>query len=254
MNILIADPDHEFVTILAYWLRSHGHRPLSANDANQALKIWRERSPELALVDLALPGADGPTFCRLLRETGVGLILVLTDPTHEEEEVRALEQGADGYLPKPVSMRQVQAHITALGRRIQPLTGTASSRQFHIGPTSINLERYEVARNGRRFRLTPTEGRLLQLLISNVGQALSTTTIIQRIWGYEGHESNLLKTHIHHLRQKIEPDPEHPRFLLTLPTVGYLLNLQGQESEESLSSNPDQSVRSALLFPGARSA
>ena len=254
MNILIADPDHEFVTILAYWLRSHGHHPLSANDANQALKIWRERSPELTLVDLALPGANGPDFCRRLREIGVGLILVLTDPTHEEEEVRALEAGADGYLPKPVSMRQVQAHIAALGRRIQPLTGAVGNRQFHIGPTSINLERYEVSRNGRRFRLTPTEGRLLQLLISNIGQTLSTDTIIQRIWGYEGHESNLLKTHIHHLRQKIEPDPEHPRFLLTLPTVGYLLNLQEQERQEDMPPDLDQSLRSGILFPGARSA
>lgn len=254
MNILIADPDYEFVTILAYWLRSHGHHPLSANNAHQALKIWHERSPELTLVDLVLPGANGPDFCRRLREAGVGLILVLTDPAHEEEEVRALEQGADGYLPKPVSMRQVQAHITALGRRIQPLTDTAANRQFHIGPTNINLERYEVSRNGRRFRLTPTEGRLLQLLVANAGQALSTDTIIQRIWGYEGHESNLLKTHIHHLRQKIEPEPEHPRFLLTLPTVGYLLNVQEPENTENMLSDPEQSVRSAILFPGARSA
>ncbi len=246
MNILIADPDHEFVTILAYWLRSHGHYPLSANNAAQALKIWRERAPEIAVVDLALPGANGPEFCRQLREANAGLILVLTDPTHEEEEIHALEQGADGYLPKPASMRQVQAHITALGRRIQPLTGIGS-RQFQIGPTTINLERYEVYRNGRRYRLTPTEGRLLQLLISNVGQPLSTSTIIQRIWGYEGREANLLKTHIHHLRQKIEPDPERPRYLLTLPSIGYLLTLQEQKDQEDTPPDPNQRGHNTAL-------
>lgn len=248
MNILIADPDNEFVTILSYWLRSHGHNPLIAQDANETLNIWREQSPELALVDLALPGTNGTDFCQRLRLEGMGLILVLTDPRQEEEEARALEQGADDFLVKPVSMRQLQARINALGRRAQKFAAAASGSQVKIGPTSVNLARQEVTRNGRRYRLTPTEGRLLQLLISNAGQVLPTRTILQRIWSYEGSESALIKTHIHHLRQKIEPDPEKPRFLLTIPTIGYILHLQERPQQEDPPPGGGSSVGSATSF------
>ncbi len=254
MNILIADPDDEFVTILAYWLRSHGHDPIVAQDADAALKLWRERSPELALVDLALPGASGPEFCRRLRLEGLGLICVLTDPRHEEEEVRALEQGADGYLTKPVSMRHLQARINALGRRARKHATARSDGQFKIGPSSVNLARHEVIRGGRLYRLTPIEGRLLQLLVSNAGHVLPTSVILQRIWGYEGSEANLIKTHIHHLRQKIEPDPEKPRYLLTLPTVGYLLQLEEQAQPEDAPPGSAASTHAAPLFYRSRSA
>ncbi len=253
MKILIADPDDELVTLLSYWLRTHGHAPLIAQNASETLKLWRERSPELVLLDLSLPGANGPEFCKRLRHEGVGLICVLTDPRHEEEEVRALEEGADEYLAKPVSMRQLQARINALGRRAQKFVAARSDGQFKIGPTSVNLARHEVTRNGRRYHLTPIEGRLLQLLISNAGQVLPTSTILQRIWGYEGNQANLIKTHIHHLRQKIEPDPEKPRFLLTLPTVGYILQLHEHEQSEEMPPGA-ANLRSTTSFFHSRSA
>jgi DNA-binding response OmpR family regulator len=253
MHILIADPDHELVTILSYWLRSHGHDPTIARDASETLKLWREQSPELALIDLALPGADGPEFCQRLRLEGPGLIIVLTNPRQEEDEVRALEQGADEYIAKPVSMRQLQARINALGRRAQTFAAS-SSGQFQLGPTTINLARHEVIRNGRRARLTPIEGRLLQLLVSNAGQVIPTSTILQRIWGYDDSQANLIKTHIHHLRQKIEPDPEKPRFLLTLPTVGYILHLQEPAQPEDAPPDAGSGARSATTFFHSRSA
>jgi DNA-binding response OmpR family regulator len=254
MNILIADPDHEFVTILAYWLRSHGHDPLIAHNADEALKLWRERSPELGLIDLALPGITGPEFCQRLRLAGTGLILVLSESRQEDTEIRALEQGADEYLIKPVSMRQLQARMNALGRRARQFSAARGDSQFKIGPTIINLARHEVIRNGRRARLTPIEGRLLGLLISNAGQVIPTGIILQRIWGYEDDQANLIKTHIHHLRQKIEPDPEKPRFLLTLPTVGYILHLQEQAQPEDPSPGAGTSARSAISFYHSRSA
>jgi len=256
MNILIADPDDEFVTILTYWLRSHGHTLLIARSADETLKLWRARAPELALIDLALPGVNGPEFCRSLRQAGVGIILVLTDPLHEEEEVRVLEEGADDYLPKPISMRQLQARINALGRRLRRMTDAGESGQVTIGPTTVHLARHEVIRNGRRYRLTPIEGRLLQLLVSNAGQVLSASTIVQRIWGYEGNEPHLIKAHIHHLRQKIEPDPDQPRYLLTLPTIGYILKLpeQAEAREEGSAQSLSTDVRSSLSPYQFRSA
>jgi DNA-binding response OmpR family regulator len=254
MNILIADPDHEFVTILAYWLRSRGHDPLIAQDANETLTFWRERSPDLALIDLALPGVEGPDFCQRLRLEGTGLIVVLTTPHQEEEEAHALEQGADEYLAKPVSMRQLQARINALGRRAQQFAATRSDNQFKIGPTSVNLAHHAVTRNGRTYRLTPIEGRLLHLLVSNAGQVIPTSTILQHVWGYEDHQPNLIKTHIHHLRQKIEPDPEKPHFLLTLPTIGYVLHLEEQPQQEDPPPSAGSSVRGNMSFYHSRSA
>ncbi|HEX6777755.1 MAG TPA: response regulator transcription factor [Ktedonobacterales bacterium] len=245
MKMLIADPDQEFVNIVTYWLRSRGHQSSIARNAHEALERWRAEKPDLAIIDLTLPGADGADFCLQLRQTGTGLILVLTDPTHEDEEVRALEQGADEYLQKPISMRHLQARISALARRGRAMAGAAGSAVVVIGGASVNLTHYEVIRNGRHTRLTPTEGRLLQFLLSNAGHVVSASSIIEHIWGYEGTESRLIKTHIHHLRQKIEPDPDHPRFLLTFPTAGYLLRLQEAEPEDAPSTNEDAGVRGA---------
>lgn len=226
MKMLIADPDAEWVTLLAYWLRSHGHTPLLAHTHRDALQLWSEHAPALALVDLALSGgSDRTAFCRQLRAAGRGSILVLTDPLLGDEEADALEQGADVYLRKPISMRRVQAHINALLRRKHGIPGTLESSQLKIGPISVNLTHYEVRRQGRSSRLTPIEGRLLHFLLANAGQVLPQGTILQHIWGLDGHAPNLLKTHIHHLRQKIEPDPRQPRFLVTIPTVGYVLYL-----------------------------
>ncbi len=247
MNILIADPDQEFVSILTYWLHRRGHQTRIARDAHEALQLWREAAPDLALIDLALPETGGAEFCHHLRQTGNGLILVLTESTHEEEEVYALEQGADDYLRKPVSMRQVQARITALARRARPATSTPPGSLVKIGPTSVNLTHYEVTRDGRRYRLTPTEGRLLQFLLANANQVVSASAILQHVWGYESSEPHLIKTHIHHLRRKIEPDPNHPRFLLTFPSSGYLLRLHEQETENG-PPTPNTGGQSAIAF------
>ncbi|HEY7356235.1 MAG TPA: response regulator, partial [Ktedonobacterales bacterium] len=248
MKILIADSDREFVTILSYWLRSHGHTPLVAQDASELLTLWRERSPELILLDFALRGVKGPQFCQRLRQERTGLIMVLTNPCQVEEEARALEQGADDYLAKPVSLHRLQAHINALGRRPrQGIPAASSTSQFRIGSTLFNPAQSEVIRNGRHLRLTPLEGRLLHLLFANAGQVLPVSLIVQRIWGYEHGQINLIKTHIHNLRQKIEPDPSRPCFLLTLPSVGYVLHLQEQTQPEASSPDAEASVRSATF-------
>jgi DNA-binding response OmpR family regulator len=245
MHILIGDPDREFVTLLSYWLRSHGHEPLIAQQESALLTLWHERAPDLVLFDLSLPGANGPAFCRRLRLEGAGLIVALSESSGEEEEVRALELGADDYLAKPLSMRKVQARLDALFRRAGRGAAARQGSLVQIGATSVSLTRCEVIRNGHRCRLTPLEERLLRLLITHAGQVISTSFILQRIWDSEGTPSNLIKTHIHHLRQKIEPDPDKPRFLLTLPTVGYVLHLQEQ-------GKPDDALpgEGSLAMPG----
>src|ERR1051326_4010498 len=119
MTILIADSDDEFATLLTYWLHRHGQIPLLAQDWRTTLQLWRTHCPDVVVVDLALLETGRTAFCRLLRATGRGRILVLTDPRSLDEEENALEQGADDFLAKPISMRQGSAPIDALARRIQ---------------------------------------------------------------------------------------------------------------------------------------
>jgi DNA-binding response OmpR family regulator len=247
MQILIADPDRELVTSLSYWLRSHGHIPLLAQDASDLLTLWRERSPERVLLDFALRGVKGSPFCQRLRQEGKGLIMVLTTPRQEEAEARALEQGADDYLARLISLHMFQARLNAFLRRAGQGLPASGDSHFRIGSTLLNLERSEVIRLGRHLYLKPIEGRLLQLLFANAGQFLPADIILQRIWGHEDHHANLLKLYIYHLRQEIEPDPGKPRFLLTLPGVGYVLHLEDHTPPDASSPAAEASVHSATF-------
>jgi len=133
-----------------------------------------------------------------------------------------LEMGADDYLRKPFSPRQLMARIKAIMRRASNTRGTSNTSTVTVGPVTLDAMRHEVTRDNVKVRLTPTESRLLHLLITHTGQVLTTDMIIERVWGYdEAGDSGLVKTHIRHLRQKIEPDSNNPQFIMTVPGVGY---------------------------------
>jgi DNA-binding response OmpR family regulator len=150
------------------------------------------------------------------------MVLILTAHDREDDEVRGLELGADDYLRKPFSPRQLLARIKALMRRSTSTRGATNSSAVKVGPMTLDAMRHEVVRDGVKVRLTPTESRLLHLLISHTGQVLTTDMIIERVWGYdEAGDSGLVKTHIRHIRQKVEPDPNTPQFIMTVPGVGY---------------------------------
>jgi DNA-binding response OmpR family regulator len=222
MRILIADDDRELVDMLMYWLRAHGHQVTVAFDGEQTMKRWREQSPDLVLLDIQMPKFDGFEVIRRMRGESNALVIVLTCLDREDDEVRALELGADDFLRKPFRPRQLLARIQAAARRAVSVSGPMNGSSITIGPISLDVSRHEVSRNGARMRLTPTESRLLHLLLTHAGQVLTTDTIIERVWGYnEVGDSGLVKTHIRHLRQKVEPDPGSPRYLLTVPGVGY---------------------------------
>lgn len=222
MRILISDDDRELVDMLTYWLRAHGHYVAVAFDGEQAMKRWREQAPDLVLLDIQMPKFDGFEVIRRMRGESNALIIVLTCLDREDDEVRALDLGADDFLRKPFRPRQLLARIQAAGRRAVSTTGPMNGSSITVGPISLDVTRHEVSRNGSRLRLTPTESRLLHLLLTHAGQVLTTDTIIERVWGYnEVGDSGLVKTHIRHLRQKVEPEPGSPRYVLTVPGVGY---------------------------------
>lgn len=222
MRIMIADDDHELVDMLTYWLRAHGHQVIAAFDGDQAMKRWREQPPDLVLLDIQMPKYDGFEVIRRMRTESNAMILVLTCCDREDDEVSALDLGADDFLRKPFRPRQLLARIQAAARRAVATNGPINGSSITVGPVSLDVTRHEVTRNGSRIRLTPIESRLLHLLLTHAGQVLTTDTIIERVWGYsEAGDSGLVKTHIRHLRQKVEPEPGNPRYVLTVPGVGY---------------------------------
>ncbi len=148
--------------------------------------------------------------------------MILTCRDREQDEVRSLELGADDYLTKPFSPRQLLARIRALARRATTAPTIRGNSMVAVGPISLDPMRHEASRSGAKVRLTPTESRLLHLLLTHSGQVLTTDLIVERVWGYDdAGDTGLVKTHIRHLRQKIEPEPNTPQYIVTVPGVGY---------------------------------
>src|SRR6202040_1358312 len=157
-----------------------------------------------------------------MRSETNSMVLILTAHDREDDEVRGLEMGADDFLRKPFSPRQLLARIKAVMRRANTTRGVSNSSSVTVGPITLDAMRHEVTREGIKVRLTPTESRLLHLLLNHTGQVLTTDMIIERVWGYdEAGDSGLVKTHIRHLRQKVEPDANSPQYIMTIPGVGY---------------------------------
>jgi DNA-binding response OmpR family regulator len=224
MKILIADDDRDLVDLLTYWLKGHGYDILRAYDGEQAIATWRAGQPDLVLLDIGMPKVDGLEVCRQMSAESSAFILFLTGYDGEEDEVRALDRGADDYLRKPFSPAQLLARIRAVSRRATTTPQTSNTSLVRGGPLALDAMRHEVMRNGdgARVRLTPIESRLLYLLMTHPGQVLPTALIVERVWGYaDADGTGLVKTHIRHLRQKVEQEPNAPRLIVTIPGVGY---------------------------------
>ena len=222
MKIMLADDDRDMVEMLTPWLKGHGHDIVQAYDGEQAIKKWRETVPDLVILDVDMPKLDGFEVCRKMRMETNSMVIILSAYDREDDEVRGLEMGADDYVRKPFTPRQLLARIKAVMRRSTSSRNVTGSSTLTVGPITLDAMRHEVTRENIKVRLTPTESRLLHLLISHTGQVLTTDMIIERVWGYEeSGDSGLVKTHIRHLRQKVEPDSNNPRFITTVPGVGY---------------------------------
>ncbi|HEY7779182.1 MAG TPA: response regulator transcription factor [Ktedonobacterales bacterium] len=227
MKILVADDDRDLVDLLTFWLRGHGYEILRAYDGEQAIARWRDGKPDLVILDVEMPRVDGFEVCRRMSGESTALVMFLTCRERERDEVRALELGADDYLRKPFSPAQLLARLRALTRRARTTPSVSGATTITVGPITLDSMRHEVTRNGIKVRLTPIESRLLHLLLTHSGQVLTTDLIVERVWGYDGTgDTGLVKTHIRHLRQKVEPEPNTPQFIVTIPGVGYTFMAQ----------------------------
>jgi DNA-binding response OmpR family regulator len=224
MKLLIIDSDRDMVEMLMNWLRACGYEVYRAYTGEQAKSKWLDEEPDLVILDVALKDVNALDMCRDLRTKHDALVLVVTDGKDVQDEVRCLESGADDYLRKPFFPNQLLARIRAVSRRARSSISQRPSSIITVGPIVVDSLHNEVKIHGRTVRLTPTEGKLMHLLAANANDVCTAEQIVTRIWGFgEVGDTYLIKAHIHHLRQKIEPNLDKPYYILTVPGVGYTL-------------------------------
>ena len=228
-RILVVEDDLTLLETLEYNLTGEGYKVITAADGLTAVEVAREEQPDLIVLDLMLPCLDGFEVCRILRREMSVPILMLTARVDEVDRVVGLEVGADDYLTKPFSMRELLARVKALLRRVrlirEEMAGEQhrpSSEQLAYGDLVIDLDRRDVLVRGESLRLKPKEFDLLVFLARHPGMALSRDLLLQRVWGWDyGGGSRTVDVHVRWLREKVEADPANPERIVTVRGVGY---------------------------------
>jgi DNA-binding response OmpR family regulator len=219
----VVDDEQPLVQLLTSYLRREGFEVSSAADGASALERVRATQPQLVILDLMLPGLDGLEVCRRLRQFSDAYVLMLTAKAEELDKIVGLTVGADDYVTKPFSPREVVARVKALLRRPRSVgvrEDDASSPQ-QIGELAIDRSRYEVTRRGEPVTLTAREFALLATLAAHPGRVFTRQQLLERVWGDTAYDEHVVEVHIGNLRRKLEDDPSRPRYVQTVRAVGY---------------------------------
>ncbi|HWJ04628.1 MAG TPA: response regulator transcription factor [Steroidobacteraceae bacterium] len=224
MKILAVDDDPDLLALVAFALAQAGFVVVKAIDVPSALRVFAAEAPDLAILDINLPGGTGFEICEAIRKQSRVPVMMLTARGEEEDLVRALDLGADDYLTKPFSPRTLLARVRALLRRAGLETGGAMS----AGGLHLDLEAHTLrVGEAEPVKLTKLETRLLQILIANAGHVVGTERLLTHVWGHRGSgDRQLLKQLVHRLRQKVEVDPAEPALLKTESGAGYRLDVK----------------------------
>ncbi|MEB3284448.1 MAG: response regulator transcription factor [Candidatus Sericytochromatia bacterium] len=235
-KILVVDDEPSIVKSIQYSLEKEGYVVVTASDGQQALEVARREKPNLMVLDVMMPLLDGYEVCRQLRQEMPIPVIMLTAKGEEIDKVVGLEIGADEYVTKPFSLRELLARVKALLRLVTRY-GEAKQAQpdkIEIGDLIIDLTRHEVTLGGRVLNLTLKEYELLKLLALNANKVLSREYLIEQVWGYDfTGEGRTVDVHIHWLREKIEKDPNHPMRIQTVRGVGYRFERRTRPAEVS---------------------
>lgn len=222
-KILVVDDDKKTVDLIKLYLEKDGYQVLTAYDGLQALELARQKRPDLIVLDLMLPQVDGLDICRTLRVRGESKvpIIMLTARTTEEDKLLGLDLGADDYVTKPFSPRELLARVRAVLRRVAEAEDKGPS-QLRYDDLVVDLVRHEVRLGQAPVHLTPREFKLLETLAREPGRAFTRLELLDAVFGfdYEGLERTV-DVHVMNLRKKIEPEPDQPRYVITVPGVGY---------------------------------
>ncbi len=231
-KILVVDDEISLQETLAYNLKKQGYEVQTTGDGAEALDLAREMQPDLIVLDVMLPGLDGFEICRILRKEMSTPVLMLTARDDEIDRVVGLEVGADDYMAKPFSMRELIARVKAMLRRVRLIReevktgegqdGRPKQEILEFGNLRIDMTRREITVNGEVVAFKPKEYELLTFLAQHQGQVLSREFILERVWGWDFiGDSRTVDVHVRWLREKIENDPANPRRIITVRGAGY---------------------------------
>jgi DNA-binding response OmpR family regulator len=229
ITILVVDDDVQLLKIVTHNLEAEGYQVLTMRNGAQAVEVIERDTPDLVLLDVMLPRMDGFQVCQRVRTFSAVPIIMITARGRGQDKVRGLDLGADDYLTKPFRVDELQARVRAVLRRAQ-FTPNAHTQSLcaatTIGELTIDYAKHRVTIAGREVILTPTEYRILAYLAQNAGQVVTQDLLLDNVWGaeYVG-EGHMLRVNITRLRRKLETEPAHPRYLLTRPGIGYLLDV-----------------------------
>jgi DNA-binding response OmpR family regulator len=221
-RVLVVDDDAKTVELVRLYLTRDGYKVITASDGNEALRIAREARPDLIVLDLMLPGCDGVEVCRTLRQESEVPIIMLTARTTEDDKLAGLEVGADDYVTKPFSPKELAARVRAVLRRLPEESVRRGPQEIRSGDLVVDLVKHEVSLAGRALQLTPVEFKLLGVLAREPGRTFSRAQLIEKVLGYdfEGFDRTI-DVHILNLRRKLEDDPSRPRYICTVYGAGY---------------------------------
>ena len=231
-RVLIVEDEKNIVDILRFNLNREGYETLEAYDGSTGLSLARSEQPDLILLDLMLPKMNGFDVCRSLRDGGCSTpVIMLTARDEETDKVLGLELGADDYITKPFSMRELLARVKANIRRTEMLTAQSEARpaggqRLERGRISIDIDAMTAAKDGRPLDLTQREYELLKYLASQPGKVFSREALMEHVWNYEGYVGDVraVDVAVRRLREKVEDDPAQPQFIITRRGLGYLFS------------------------------
>jgi DNA-binding response OmpR family regulator len=234
MKVLVVDGDRVMADVVAYALQREGYEVFQAHDGIAALERWAEVRPDLLILDVNLPRLDGFSVCRRIRSEADTPIIFLSVRCDDADVVQGLELGADAYLGKPFSPRQLVARTNAVLRRAFPAIAPLKWEREML---QTGLSAFYLA-NGKTIHLTPLEARLFEVLAANPGEVQSVETIMEHVWGSRAGDRDMLRQLVHRLRNKIEADPASPRRIMTVPGRGYVL----AETLEPFARHPERKL------------
>jgi two-component system KDP operon response regulator KdpE len=224
-RILVVDDDPAILRLLCTNLKARGYEVFTAVDGEESLSALEKDPVDLIILDIMMPKMDGVEVCRRVREWSSVPIIVLSARGDEKDKVRCLELGADDYLTKPFGIAELMARIKTALRHHDTAKVAPTQSTFNNDGMEINFALRRVSVSGKEIKLTPTEFSVLQQLAVNANKVLTHTMLLQSVWGsgYRS-EKEYLRVFVGRLRKKIEPDPQNPKYIMTIPGVGYHLN------------------------------
>jgi two-component system OmpR family response regulator len=225
-KILVVEDDLNLLETLKYNLHKEGYDVVTASDGEQALEVARQEKPAVIILDVMLPRMSGFEVCRILRKEMTVPILILTAKADETDKIVGLEIGADDYMTKPFSIRELLARVRAMLRRVKMVEAPSSAGPASIknGDITIEIARHRASLAGKELELSPKEFDLLAFLSRNKGLVFSREHLLEKVWGYDfAGDTRTVDVHIRWLRQKIEADPGQPKYLVTVRGTGYKL-------------------------------